>query len=290
MNDLGTTALADVGSSPGTDVESWSGKDRGDENFPVGSRLIQPKYREPMHRYYSFARNADDIADRSDLSPDDKITRLDIMEDVLLGRRASGSRSALALRASLAATGVTPVHATDLLIAFRRDATKLRYATIEELYDYCRYSAVPVGRYVLDLHGESRECYAPSDALCTSLQILNHLQDCGKDLAELDRCYLPQALLEKFGASVADVRRPRETPALRSVFLALLDRTRDLNRAAVQLPRNVGDRRLRLETAVILGLAVRLEKRLRNNDPLAGRVKLRKIDAVLSVATSVLGR
>jgi squalene synthase HpnC len=290
MNDLGTTALADVGSSPGTDVESWSGKDRGDENFPVGSRLIQPKYREPMHRYYSFARNADDIADRSDLSPDDKITRLDIMEDVLLGRRASGSRSALALRASLAATGVTPVHATDLLIAFRRDATKLRYATIEELYDYCRYSAVPVGRYVLDLHGESRECYAPSDALCTSLQILNHLQDCGKDLAELDRCYLPQALLEQFGASVADVRRPRETPALRSVFLALLDRTRDLNRAAVQLPRNVGDRRLRLETAVILGLAVRLEKRLRNNDPLAGRVKLRKIDAVLSVATSVLGR
>jgi hydroxysqualene synthase len=289
MNDLGATVAVDVESSPGTDVESWSGKDRGDENFPVGSRLIRPRHREPMHCYYSFARNADDIADRSDLSPDDKVSRLDIMEDVLLGRRDSGSRSALALRASLAATGVTPVHATELLIAFRRDATKLRYATLEELDEYCRYSAVPVGRYVLDLHGESRACYPPSDALCTSLQILNHLQDCGKDLAEIDRCYLPRALLDEFGASVDDLRRPGETPGLRRVFLALLDRTRALNQAAVQLPRNVRDRRLRLETAVIQGLAARLEKRLRNNDPLAGRVKLRKIDAVLSVAAAVAG-
>jgi squalene synthase HpnC len=304
MNDPGTTAITGVESSPGTGVEpspgtgvesspgtgveAWSGKDRGDENFPVGSGLIRPRYREPMHRYYSFARNADDIADRSDLSPDDKVSRLDIMEGVLLGRRDSGSPSALALRGSLAATGVAPVHATELLVAFRRDATKLRYATIEELYDYCRYSAVPVGRYVLDLHGESRECYPPSDALCTSLQILNHLQDCAKDLAELDRCYLPQALLEEFGGSVEDLRQPRETPALRRVFLALLDRTRDLNQAAAQLPKTVRDRRLRLETAVILGLAIRLERRLRNNDPLAGRVKLSKTDAVLSVAASVL--
>jgi farnesyl-diphosphate farnesyltransferase len=279
MNDLGPAAIADV--------ETWSGKDRGDENFPVGSLLIQPRYRQPMHCFYAFARNGDDIADRSDLSPADKVARLDIMEDVLLGRRDDGSRSALALRASLAETGVTAVHATDLLIAFRRDATKLRYTTIDELYDYCRYSAVPVGRYVLDLHGESHACYSPSDALCISLQILNHLQDCGKDLAELDRCYLPQALLDHFGASVEDLRRPRETPALRRVFFTLLDRVNRLNQAATELPEIVRNRRLRLETAVIVGLAVRLARRLDNNDPLAGRVKLKKIDAVLSVAGSV---
>ncbi len=75
---------------------------------------------------------------------------------------------------------MTSRHSLDLLIAFRRDATKLRYADWDELYDYCRYSAMPVGRHVLDLHGEDRATYVPSDALCTSLQVLNHLQDCAQ--------------------------------------------------------------------------------------------------------------
>ncbi len=170
--------------------------------------------------------------------------------------------SATALRASLRQTGVTPEHATDLLIAFRQDATKTRYGTIDELYNYCHYSAVPVGRYVLDLHGESHQCYSPSDALCTSLQILNHMQDAAKDLAELDRCYLPQALLDHFGASVADLRLPAETPALRRVFITLLDRIDRMNHAASELPEIVRHRGLRLETGIIHGLAKRLARRL----------------------------
>lgn len=279
MNDCGQAAVADV--------EAWSGKRRGDENFPVGSHLIQRRYRQPMHCFYAFARNADDIADAPTLAAADKVARLDVMEDVLLGRRDTGSRSALALRASLAATGVTPAHATDLLIAFRRDATKLRYATTAELHDYCRYSAVPVGRYVLDLHGESQTCYPASDALCITLQILNHLQDCAKDLAELDRCYLPQELLEHFGASVDDLRRRWETPPLRQVFATLLERVDQLNQAAADLPRGVRNHRLRLETTVILALAVRLAAKLKTNDPLATRVKLDRTDAVLSVVGSV---
>jgi hydroxysqualene synthase len=268
-------------------VETWSGKDRDDENFPVGSRFIARKYRAPMHRFYTFARNADDIADSPALSAPDKLSRLDVMEDVLLGRKATGSPSALALRSSLAETGVTAKHATDLLLAFRQDATKLRYATIDELYNYCNYSAVPVGRYVLDLHGENHECYSPSDALCMSLQILNHMQDCAKDLAELDRCYLPQALLDHFGASTADLRLPVETPALRRVFITLLDRVDRMNHAASELPEIVRDRRLRIETGIIHGLAKRLARRLVNNDPLAGRVKLRKLDAVFSVVSAL---
>lgn len=280
MNDVSPLSVADV--------ETWSGKGRADENFPVGSFLIQRRYRRPMHCFYTFARNADDIADSPDLTADDKVARLDIMEEVLLGRRDGGSRSALALRASLNETGVAPVHATELLVAFRRDATKLRYDAVGDLYDYCRYSAVPVGRHVLDLHGEGRECYPPSDALCISLQILNHLQDCAKDLAELDRCYLPLTLLEEFGASVEDLRRPRESAGLRSVFSVLLGEVDNLNRAATKLPAIVRNRRLKLETSTILGLAKRLARRLANNDPLAMRVKLGKIDAALSVAGSVL--
>jgi hydroxysqualene synthase len=268
--------------SDSLDVETWSGKDRHDENFPVGSVLIARRYRDPIHRFYSFARNADDIADSPILSPQDKLARLDVMEDVLLGRRQTGSPSGLALRASLAETGVTSRHATDLLIAFRQDATKLRYATIDELYNYCNYSAVPVGRYVLDLHGENHECYSPSDALCMSLQILNHMQDCAKDLADLDRCYIPQVLLDHFGASVADLRLRAETPALRRVFITLLDRVDRINHAASELPQIVRNRRLRIETGIIHGLAKRLARRLVHNDPLASRVKLRKTDAIFS--------
>ena len=269
-------------------VETWSGKDRQDENFPVGSHLIARKHRDPIHRYYTFARNADDIADSSVLSSQEKLDRLGIMEDVLLGRRLDGSPSAAALRTSLAQTGVSSRHATDLLVAFRQDATKSRYSTIDELYNYCHYSAMPVGRYVLDVHGESHECWSPSDALCTSLQILNHIQDCAKDLAELDRCYLPQALLDHFGATIEDLRLPAETPALRRVFVTLLDRIDRMNHAASELPEIVRNRRLRLETGVICRLSKRLAHRLAHNDPIAGRVQLQKVDAVFSVLASVL--
>lgn len=273
--------------SQAVDVEAWSGKDRGDENFPVGSVMIRRALRPHVHAYYAFARNADDIADSPDLPPEDKVARLDIMEEVLLGRRDGGSASAARLRDSLATTGVSAVHATDLLIAFRRDAVQRRYTTIDDLYTYCRYSAVPVGRYVLDLHNESHECYSSSDALCIALQVLNHMQDCAVDLAQLDRCYLPQTLLDHFGATVGDLRLPIETPALRRVFVTLLDRVDRLTQAAAELPEIARDKRLKVETAAILGLARRLARRLARTDPLATRVKLTKGDFAFSTLAAL---
>jgi hydroxysqualene synthase len=264
-------------------VETWSGKNRGDENFPVGSVLIRKDLRRHVHAYYAFARNADDIADSPDLAPEDKVARLDIMEAVLLGARSAGAPSATALRASLGETGVNPRHATDLLIAFRQDATKLRYADWDELLEYCRFSAMPVGRYVLDLHGESIETHAPSDALCASLQVLNHLQDCQKDFRALDRSYLPEDMLLAAGIDVNAVRASAETPALRRVFATLLDHCDALNRESAALPRRVRSRRLRIETAVINGLARRLARRLRQGDPLARRVKLTRTDALAAM-------
>jgi len=259
-------------------VETWSGKDRGDENFPVGSWLIRRDLRPHVHAFYAFARNADDIADSPALTPEDKLARLDVMEAVLLGRSDAGSPSASALRDSLAKTRVTPVHATELLIAFRLDATKRRYATLSELYDYCRYSAMPVGRYVLDLHHENHRTHAPSDALCSALQLLNHLQDCGKDLAALDRCYLPEDLLAEFGSGIADLRKPAMTLGLRKVFDSLLHRVERMTRFSSDLPKRTQDRRLRLETAIIVGLAKRLASRLERRDPLAAPVRLSKFD------------
>jgi hydroxysqualene synthase len=272
---------------PVAGVETWSGKDRGSENFPVGSLLISRRLRPHIHAFYAFARNADDIADNPHLSEADKIGRLGTMEDVLLGRRPSGSPSAAALRASLAESGVTPEHARDLLHAFRTDASKNRYANWAELVDYCRYSAMPVGRYVLDLHGESQETWPHSDALCVVLQVLNHVQDCARDFLNLDRSYLPADLLAQAGAIPADVLRPAETPALRQVFSALLTKCAELNRAAAPLPRVVRDRRLRLECAVITSLGRRLTTRLSRQDPIATRVKLTRTDAALSVISAL---
>jgi squalene synthase HpnC len=266
-----------------TSVETPSGKGKGDENFPVGSRLIRPALRPHVHAFYDFARQADDIADSATLSAEEKIGRLDVMGAVLAGEAQDGSPSATRLRASLAETGVTAQHSLDLLRAFRQDATKLRYANWDELIDYCRYSAVPVGRHVLDLHGENVDTYAPSDALCASLQVLNHMQDCAGDLAELDRCYIPQDMLAAVGLDTNAVTASAASPGFRKVLDQMVVLTQGLNRAGAGLPRRVKDRRLRVETAVIVGLAKRLTGRLQREDPLAGRVKLRRGDVVGSV-------
>lgn len=262
-------------------------KDRTQENFPVGSILIHRWLRPHVHAFYTFARRGDDIADSPALSPSEKIAQLDQMEAVLVGRATDGAPSATALRQSLAMTGVTPRHAQDLLAAFRQDATKQRYATWDELLDYCKLSAMPVGRHVLDLHGEEPSTYAPSDPLCAALQVLNHLQDGTRDLAALDRCYLPQDLLDAAGASVADLAGPAGTPGLRLVWDSLLNRVDAMNAAASALPARTRDRRLRLETAIIQGLSVRLTARLRYGDPVATRVKLHKSDVAGAILSAL---
>ena len=280
-------SVVHLSQAPDGSVESWSGKDRDAENFPVGSWLIGARQRPHIHAFYAFARNADDIADSATLTEAEKIARLGTMEDVLLGRRTDGSPTATRLRASLAETGVTPEHARDLLHAFRQDAQKNRTATWADLMEYCRYSAMPVGRYVLDLHGEDTKTWPHSDALCAALQVLNHLQDCAGDLAAMDRCYLPLDSLAAAGATVEDLRRPAETPALRAVFNTLLDRCDELNRAAAPLPSLVKNRRLRMECAVICAVARRLTQRLRREDPVAGRVKLTKLDGLFGIAAAL---
>ena len=269
--------------SAAASIEDASGKDRGDENFPVGSWLIRAGLRRHIHAYYAFARNADDIADHPDLAPAEKIARLDAMEAVLDGDDPTRSPSAAQLRESLAETKVDPTHARELLIAFRQDATKTRYASWEELMQYCRYSAAPVGRYVLDLHGESRQSWPASDALCASLQVLNHLQDCAGDFGTLDRSYIPGDWLQAVGLGPEAVSATATPPALRSVFDAMLKKTAELNAKASHLPGFVVARGLRVETAIIVGLARLLHRRLLREDPLAGRVKLRRSDAAAAV-------
>jgi farnesyl-diphosphate farnesyltransferase len=272
-------------------IEIPSGKWRGGENFPVGSFLIRRDLRPHVHAFYCFARNADDIADNPALAADEKIKRLDRMAAILDGAVGHhASPAAAAMRESLLATGLTSQHCHDVLRAFRLDATKLRYRDWDDLMTYCRYSASPVGRQLLDLHGESRVSWPPSDALCSALQVLNHLQDCAEDYRKLNRVYLPQEDLAAEGVDVEALAANASSPGLRRVFDRLLGRTHLLVATARGLPPGVGSPGLRWESAVIVALAERLLRLLRVDDPLAARVKLRSYDFLAAFVVGVSRR
>lgn len=262
------------------DTAYKSGKSEHDENFPVASRIIASRYRAPILAFYRFARAADDAADHASLDPSAKLAILASLEDTLLGR-SDAAADALALRGELQRRSLSPQHALDLLKAFRQDVTKSRYANWAELIDYCRYSAMPVGRFVLDVHGDSQSTWAASDALCTALQIINHVQDCGKDYRDLDRIYIPLDDMARHGADVADFGRSRSSPQLLACLRDVVARTDELLPEASQLPPQVSDLRLGLETSVIVGLARELINLLRARDPLADPVHLSKARAVL---------
>ena len=255
-------------------LETPSGKGRGDENFPVGSWLIRRELRPHVHAFYRFAREADDIADNAALAAEEKVERLARMGAILDGGLGTESPAALAMRQSLHETGVTAQHCHDVLRAFTQDATKRRYRDWDDLMQYCRYSATPVGRHVLDLHDESRDTWEFSDPLCDALQVLNHLQDCVEDFRALDRVYLPEEDLAACGSGIADLTKPRATPGLRQAIDRLLDGTDRLIAKARGLPRSIASAGLRRETAVIVALAEKLARRLRRGDPVAGRVAL----------------
>jgi len=269
-------------------VETPSGKGRSTENFPVGSFLIRRDLRPHVHAFYRFARSADDIADNPALTADEKIRRLDRMAAILGGAPGKDSPAATAMSESLVETRMTAQHCHDVLHAFRLDSTKLRYHDWDDLMAYCRYSASPVGRQLLDLHGESSETWPASDALCSALQVLNHLQDCADDYRALDRVYLPMTDLATEGIGVETLAASGSSPMLRRVLDGMLDRTDTLVETARGLPARVVSSGLRMESAVIVELATRLLRRLRRGDPLAYRVRLQKSDFMAAFVVGVL--
>ena len=256
-------------------IETPSGKGAGDENFPVGSWLLPRPLRPHVATYYAFARAIDDIADNPELKADDKLRRLDGFADALVnGSRDPDYAKAEALRRMLTDTGIPARHSLDLVSAFKQDAIKHRYADWSELIDYCLRSASPVGRFLCDLHGEDRALYPLSDALCNALQVINHLQDCAKDHAALDRVYLPADWMHAAGTSVNDLTKDAATPGMRRVLDQCLDGTERLMADARRLPKAMRHKSLAAETAVIVSIADALVAKLRRQDPIARRVAL----------------
>ncbi len=259
-------------------IETPSGKGSHDENFQVGSFLLPAALRPHVAKYYAFARAIDDIADNPDLAPEDKVARLDRFERAILGEETDDPAlvTAYRIRASLLETGITTRHCTDLVAAFKRDATKLRYDDWTDLLGYCEQSANPVGRYLLDLHGEDPAGYPASDGLCSALQVLNHLQDCQSDYRALDRVYLPGDWMAEAGVTVESLDEPVASPGLRQVIDRCLTGTEGLMVDAHRLPGELRSARLAMESEVIVRIADRLGVELRARDPVAERVELSK--------------
>lgn len=270
-------------------AETSSGKGHRDENFPVASVLIAPRYRAPIMAFYNFVRAADDISDHATLSGDEKIELLDRLDAALTGRGPEEAVAA-ALREECRARSLDVQHARDLLVAFKRDVTYLRYKDWDDLIDYCRYSAMPVGRFVCDVHGEDpARVWAANDALCAALQVINHLQDCAKDYRNLDRVYLTAESLQAHGATV-EMLSEAKAPA------PLLATIRDLNaRTATLLDQSrifadlIDDVRLAMEVGAIQALAEKLVARLTVADPLSENVHAGKAGFALTGAFGALG-
>jgi squalene synthase HpnC len=253
--------------------ELRSGKTHRDENFPVASWIIHPRHRALILAFYNFVRTADDIADHATLGEQEKLRYLDLLEAELLGKGDS-QKEAVNLRRALAERSMPPRHALDVLVAFRMDVTKLRYENWDEVIHYCRYSAMPVGRFMLDVHGESTSTWAASDALCAGLQINNHLQDCGKDFRDLNRVYLPRDALAAHGASVEALGEGKASAALLQCLHSLAARTEALLDESKSLSAEVKDFRLGLEISVIQAFADKIVRLLKVRDPLSERVHL----------------
>jgi squalene synthase HpnC len=269
-----------------TSFDFDSGKGHTDENFPVGSVLIARRHRDLVLAFYRVARMSDDVADHPTAPAEAKLARLAEIEATL---KAESDRvpEAVRLRSALSQRGLDATHILDLLRAFRLDVTKTRYADWADLMDYCRYSAAPVGRFMLDVHGESRDTWAASDALCAALQVINHLQDCGKDYRELDRVYLPMDVLAPIGVrALAD---EKASPPLRAVIGGLAVRARDLLHTAEPLGVSLNSLGLALEVAAIQRLAVSLNRRLLAHDPLSERVHHRPTEALGVALLGIVG-
>jgi squalene synthase HpnC len=275
--------------TPERAVETPSGKKAGDENFPVGSFLLPKELRPHVARYYAFARAIDDIADNQDLQAIEKTERLEGFGRAIRGLTSDPVyEKALVLRASMIETGVNPCHALDLISAFKQDAVKPRYKNWDDLMDYCNRSASPVGRYLLELHGEDKAAFKYSDALCNALQVINHLQDCRDDYLGLNRVYLPKAWLRKFGSNSDDLKREAATPGLQKTILRCVLESRKLMEYARQLPAHLSSRALAMESAVIVRIADKLLDKLERQDPLAMRVELTKMETLMCGVSGVL--
>ncbi|WP_260867471.1 squalene synthase HpnC [Streptomyces sp. SAJ15] len=277
------------------------------ENFPVAPFFLPRAWRTDLMAVYGYARLVDDIGD-GDLAPGgtdaallgvdperaaDRLALLDAFEADLWRVFAATGESPRhpllrALRPTVRRCGLTPGPFLGLIEANRQDQRVRRYATYQELLDYCELSANPVGRLVLGITGTtSPERVRHSDAVCTALQIVEHLQDVAEDLGR-DRVYLPAEDMARFSVTEADLAAPKANASVRALVAFEAERARDLLDEGSPLVGSV-DGRLRLLLAgfVAGGRAALRAVATRGHDVLAGPPKPTKLSVLREVGATL---
>lgn len=253
-------------------------KTDGDENFSVGL-LISKKLKPLIAAYYRAARAADDIADNPELTAEQKLAALETTEAAFDGQCTDETCSeARTLGELFRSENLDCRLYTDLLTAFRRDALNRQPEIWEQLTDYCNYSAVPVGRFMLAIHNENPSTYLPAAALCTALQLVNHLQDLKYDAMTLQRFYLPKDLMAQYNVFPSDLYLSTATSGLKALVLEICRRIRGQMKDAAALPRLVKSFRLRWEIGVIVSLTNSMLKKIEKYDVISRRIELSRLD------------
>lgn len=261
-------------------------KDSTQENFPVGMMIFDKKRRQLIADYYRFARYGDDIADNPTIKAQNKIKQLDEMEDIFLGRKKYKGKKLnfiTSLREKFCQDNLAFSLATDLLVAFRRDSLGFDYQTWAQLTDYCKYSAAPVGRFMLAIHNEHPSTYLPSASLCAALQIVNHIQDIKYDALVQKRIYLPSDIMKKFKVSPEDLTKETETPELKKAIEYIMEKIRGMIKEGALLPMIIRNKWLKTEVCIILSLTNIMIKKILKEDVLAKEIKLSKWDWIKGV-------
>lgn len=255
------------------------------ENFPVASPLLPPELRAPVRVIYAFARSADDLADEGDASASERIAALNAYERELdhidAGRPNNGDlfqQLALTLKEHHLNTQLL----RDLLSAFRQDVVQTRYASFDELLDYCSRSANPVGRIMLALSDQySPDMLEQSDAICTALQLINFWQDVAID-SEKTRIYIPQEDLANFNVSEQSIAEGKADHRWRALMQFQVARARSLMLKGAPLASQVGGR-LGWELRFIVHGGLRILEKIEavNYDVFQRRPTLKKYDWLL---------
>jgi squalene synthase HpnC len=260
------------------------------ENFPVASVLLPRRLRKPVAAIYHFARAADDIADEGESSNEERLKRLDEFR-AELARIANNETPLTLLFQNIAAEinhhslPMQPFH--DLLDAFSQDVVKKRYETFDEVLDYCRRSANPIGNLLLHLYEEATPVnIAYSDAICTSLQLINFWQDVGKDYA-IGRIYVPLDELAQYGVSEDQIAHGISNDAWRALMKLQVDRARVMMVSGKPLG-SILTGRIGLEMRMIIAGGLRILSKLENAqyDMFRHRPELKPLDWVIMLARS----
>ena len=268
----------------GNDVSHlMSGKSYSDENFPVASFLMTKKIRSIVRVFYFFARMADDIADHQKLSSNQKKKILFFFDNAISKSKKTNNKILDKMIAKFKELPSGKKYSRNLLKAFMMDASNKKYKNWNDLLYYCKFSANPVGRFVIDAVNERKnieKIYEASDSLCTALQIINHIQDCKKDFKELNRVYIPESFFKKYSVDKKILRKSKSGENFERLKIEIVDNVLVSLRKTKLGLREIQSWRLRKETLIILNIAKRLCNLLKINDPLEKQIKLSRIDFI----------